>query len=134
MPTPAEIISARLKGEKESPMKCIIDEDVVLSRPLEGPLAVQIPAFAKWAREQGYARYSRYRKVLLAACFSRWIGQQAVGLRRVFSAHLARYLRSRARRVQIQTGDATALREFMSFLHGQGAIPAEKIAPRRLTP
>ena len=115
-------------------MKCIIDEDVVLSRPLEGPLAVQVPAFAKWAREQGYARYSRYRKVLLAACFSRWLGQQAVGLRRVFSAHLARYLRSRARRVQIQTGDATALREFMSFLHGQGAIPAEKIAPRRLTP
>ena len=115
-------------------MKCIIDEDVVLSRPLEGPLAVQVPAFAKWAREQGYARYSRYRKVLLAACFSRWIGQQAVGLRRVFSAHLARYLRSRARRVQIQTGDATALREFMSFLHGQGAIPAERIAPRRLTP
>jgi site-specific recombinase XerD len=55
-------------------------------------------------------------------------------LRRVSSEHLVRYLRSRARRVQIQTGDATALREFMSCLHGQGAIPAEKITPGRLTP
>ncbi len=115
-------------------MKCIIDEGVVLSRPLEGPLAVQVPVFAKWASEQGYARYSRYRKVLLAACFSRWLGQQAVSLRRVSSEHLARYLRSRARRVQIQQEDATALRQFMSFLHGQGVIPVEKIAPLRLTP
>jgi len=115
-------------------MKCIIDEGVVLSRPPEGPLAPQITAFAKWASEQGYARYPRYRKVLLAACFSRWLGQQAVRLRRVSSEHLVRYLRSRARRVQIQTGDTTALREFISFLHGQGVIPAEKVVPRRLTP
>jgi hypothetical protein len=29
-------------------MKYIINGDVVLSRPLEGPLAAQINAFAKW--------------------------------------------------------------------------------------
>jgi integrase/recombinase XerD len=115
-------------------MKCIIDEGVVLSRPLEGPLAAQITAFAKWASEQGYARYSRYRKVLLAACFSRWIGQQGVSLRRLSSEHLPRYLRSRARRVQIYQEDAAALKQFMSFLRGQGVIPVEKTAPRRPSP
>jgi integrase/recombinase XerD len=115
-------------------MRCIIDDEVALSRPLEGPLAAQVPAFAKWAREQGYARRSRYRQVRLAACFSRWIGQQAVRLRCVTSEHLARYLRSRARRVRVHEGDAAALRQFLAFLHAQGVIPPEPLAPRRLTP
>ena len=55
------------EGRKESAMKYIVHGDIVLSRPPEGPRATQIGAFAKWASEQGYARYSRYRQVLLAA-------------------------------------------------------------------
>jgi hypothetical protein len=55
-------------------MKCIVNDDVVLARPLEGPLSAHIAPFAMWAREQGYARRSRHRQVLLAACFSRWLG------------------------------------------------------------
>jgi len=50
-------------------MKCIVSEDVVLSRPLEGSLSAHIVGFAKWARDEGYALYSRQRQVLLAACF-----------------------------------------------------------------
>jgi integrase/recombinase XerD len=114
-------------------MKYVINGDVVLSRPPEGPLAAQIGAFATWASEQGYARYSRYRQVLLAACFSRWLGQRAVRVRRVSSEQPSRYLRSRARRVRRHKGDAAALRQFIDFLRRQGVIPAEKIAPRRLT-
>jgi hypothetical protein len=34
-------------------MKCIVDDDVVLSRPLEGPLSADIGGFAKWARDEG---------------------------------------------------------------------------------
>ncbi|HVR93293.1 MAG TPA: tyrosine-type recombinase/integrase, partial [Casimicrobiaceae bacterium] len=86
------------------------------------------------ARDQGYALESRYRRVLLAAGFSRWLGQQTVRLRRVSSEHPARYLRSRARRVQVHKGDAAALRQFLDFLRRHGMIPAEKITPRRLTP
>ena len=97
-------------------MKCIINGEVALSRPLEGPLSAQIAAFATWASEQGYALRSRYRQVLLAACFSRWLGQRAVPLCRVSSEHPARYLRSRARRVQLERGDAAALRQLMEFL------------------
>jgi site-specific recombinase XerD len=114
-------------------MKYIINGDIVLSRPPEGPLAAQIGAFAKWASEQGYARYSRYRQVLLAACFSRWLGRQAVSGRRVSSEEPLRYLRSRARRVRRHRGDAAALTQFLGFLRRQQVVPAEKIAPRRLT-
>jgi integrase/recombinase XerD len=115
-------------------VKHIIDDQVVLSRPLEGPLAAQIAAFARSAREEGYARQSRYRRVLLAAGFSRWLGQRAVRLRRISSEHPKRYLQSRARRVQVHNGDAAALRQFLGFLRRHGVIPAEKVSPHRLTP
>jgi integrase/recombinase XerD len=115
-------------------MKHVIDDQVVLSRPPEGPLATQIAAFARYARAEGYARQSRYRRVLLAAGFSQWLGQQAVRLRRVSSEHSKRYLRSRARRVQVHNGDAAGLRQFLSFLRLHGVIPAESVSHRRLTP
>src|SRR5437764_8661123 len=92
-------------------MKCIIDNDVVLARQLEGPLSAHIAGFARWAREEGYAVLPRHRKVRLAACFSRWLGQKAISLRRVCSEHPARFLRSRARQVKIQQADAATLRQ-----------------------
>jgi len=115
-------------------MKCIVDDDVVVSQPVEGPLSAYVAAFATWAREQGYAWASRYRQVLLAACFCRWLGQRAVSVRRVSAKHQARYLRFRARRVQVRREDATALGQLLEFLRHEGVIPAVEKAPRRLTP
>src|SRR5205814_10059739 len=97
-------------------MPYTVDGDITLSQPPTGPFAAQIEGFAGWARDQGYARASRYRQVLLAACLSRWLGQRAISLRRVSAEHSARYLRSRARRVKIHRGDAAALRPFLEFL------------------
>jgi integrase/recombinase XerD len=115
-------------------MKCIVNDDVVLSQPLDGPLSAHIRAFARWARDQGYAWASRYRQVLLAACFSRWLGRQAITIRRVSAEHLARYLRSRARRVQIHRGDTAALRHFLDFLRHDGVIRSQKVAARPPSP
>jgi integrase/recombinase XerD len=115
-------------------MKCIVDDDVVLSRQLEGPLSAHIAGFARWAREEGYAFSSRRRKVRLAACFSRWLGQQSVSVCRVSSEHPARYLRSRARHMKVQRDDAATLRQFLDFLRRHGLVPAEKIPPLRLPP
>lgn len=115
-------------------MKCIVNDDVVLSRPLEGPLSAHIAAFAQWARDQGYAPASRYRQVLLAACFSRWLGQQTIPVRYVAAEHSVRYLRSRARRVQIHRGDRAALRQFLDFLRHEGVIRSTKVALRRRSP
>jgi len=108
-------------------MKCIVSEDVVLSQRLEGPLSAHIAGFARWARDEGYALYSRQRQVLLAACFSSWLGRERVNPGHVTSGHVVRYLRSRARHLKICRGDAAALRQFIDFLRRQGVIPAERI-------
>ena len=100
---------------------------------MEGPLSAHIVAFAKWARDEGYASSSRWRKVFLAAGFSRWLGQQAVRVHRISSEHVARYLRSHVSRVLIQRGDGAALRQFIDLLRRQGVVPAEKVPPCRPT-
>src|SRR5437773_6770962 len=66
-------------------MKCIIDNQIVLSQAPEGPLAAHIESFARSLREQGYALDSTHRQVLLATCFSRWLEQQEVSLHRISS-------------------------------------------------
>ena len=115
-------------------MKCVINDEVVLSRAPDGPLAAQIGAFAQSRCAQGYARDSIHQQVLLAADFSHWLNQQGVALQHVSSDHLPQYLRDRARRVRPGLGDAAALRHLMDFLRHEGVIVAEKIAARRLTP
>jgi len=61
-------------------MKHSVNGQIVLSQPLEGALAAPIASFAQRAGEKGYRLYSVCRRVLLAACFSRWPGQKAVRL------------------------------------------------------
>lgn len=73
-------------------MKTIINGQVVLSRPLEGPLSPHIASFAEWVSKQGYCSYSLYRQVLLASDFSRWLGREGVTVRDVTSAHRGQYL------------------------------------------
>lgn len=65
--------------------------------------------------------------------FSRWLGQQAISVSRVSAEHSARYLQSRARRVKSHRGEGAALRQFLEFLRHEDAIPAETVAPRRLS-
>lgn len=115
-------------------MKYIINDQIVLSRPLEGPLAAHIPPFAQWASEQGYARYSIYRQVLLAACFSRWLEQGGITLRQVSSEHPVHCLQYRARQRRIARGDAAALRQLIDYLRRREVIPADKVKRRRLMP
>src|SRR5580704_5687938 len=115
-------------------MKCIIDNQVVLSRPPEGPLATQIGSFAKSVSDQGYSLVSIHRQVLLAACFSRWLKQKCIGLRSICSDHTAGYLRYRARHARPSSGDASALRHFIDFLRRGGVIPGEKKVACQPTP
>lgn len=115
-------------------MKYVINNEVVLSRPPECPLAAHIGSFTRSVSEQGYALSSIHRQVLLAACFSRWLKQQGVEPRRVTSDHPVRYLRRRARQVRPCRGDAAALTHFIDFLRREGVIPAEKPSATRLTP
>ncbi len=115
-------------------MKCIVGNQVVLSRPPEGPLAAQIGSFAKSVSEQGYSLASIHRRVLLAACFSRWLKQKGVGLRSICSDHLVLYLRYRARHRRPCQGDAAALRHLIDFLRREGLVPGEKKPTCQQTP
>ena len=115
-------------------MKYVIKNQVVLSRPPEGPLAADIVAFAGSLSEQGYAVDSIHRQVLLAACFSRWLKQNGVDVRSIGSDHPVRYLRYRARHVRPCRGDRAALSYLIDFLRRDGVIPTEKISAPRLTP
>ena len=114
-------------------MNCVINSQVVLSRPPEGPLAGYIGPFAESLSEQGYALDSIHRQVMLAACFCRWLKQNEIGVRSICSDHPVRYLRYRARHVRLCSGDAAALRHLIDFLRREGVIPAEKISACRLT-
>ena len=57
-------------------MKYVINNEVVLSRAPDGPVAAHIGAFARSQSTQGYTRSSIHRQVLLAASFSHWLKQQ----------------------------------------------------------
>ena len=115
-------------------MKYVVNEQVTLSQPLEGPLKAHIASFAQWAGEQGYALSYVRRKVRIAGWFSRWLGEKRVRLRDVSSEHVARYLRCLARRVRPHQGDAAGLRQLIDFLRRRRVIRAHRIVPRRLTP
>ena len=115
-------------------MNCVINSQVVLSRPPDGPLAGYIGSFAESLTEQGYSQASIHRQVLLAACLSRWLKQRGVGVRRICSDHPVLYLRYRARHVSPWPGDSAALRHLTDFLRREGVIPGEKRPACRLSP
>lgn len=115
-------------------MKCFIIDQVVLSRPLEGPLTPYIRPFAHWARGQGYALSTLHHQVLLAAAFSRWLQQKNVLIQDVVTKHPGQYLRHRARCRSIGHADAPALKQLMAFLRREEIIAEEPTPPRPLSP
>lgn len=115
-------------------MKNVIYDHVVLSQPLEGPLATQITAFADWVSHQGYAHNTLHRFVLIAACFSRWLGQRGIRLHEIVSTHPSEYLRYRAQRRRIGRSDAAALNQLLTFLRHRGLIAADNTLQRPLKP
>lgn len=115
-------------------MQYVVNDQVVLSRAPEGPLAAHISAFATFISAQGYARYSVHRQVYLAACFSRWLKQNRIERRCITADHPRQYLGYRIRQVKPGQGDAAALKHLIDFLHDEGVIPAEKVSAPYLTP
>jgi site-specific recombinase XerD len=115
-------------------MKCVITDQLVLSRAPEGPLSGYVGPFAEFLSAQGYALKSIHRQVHLAACFSQWLQRQGVALPHITADHATQYLRDRARLLKPHHGDAAALKYVMGFLQSEGVVPAETLPVRRLTP
>jgi hypothetical protein len=111
----------------------IINAEGVLSPSLEGPLAPYLGLFSEEVSELGYGLDSLKKQVRIAAFFSRWLEQHSVLLPEVSSEHARRFLRYRNRQGLLHRGDAAALQRFIEFLCREGAIPAQKMLPVRLT-
>ena len=104
-------------------MKCVINDDLALSRPPEGPVASYIVPFAEWLGDRGYGLVSMRNQVLMAAGFSKWLGQKGIELSDISGDHPGRYLLDRAQRPKL--GDDAALRHLLAFLRSQNAIAEE---------
>ena len=98
-----------------------------LAQVPEGPLVPWLKGFADAVSDQGYARWSIGRRILLAAGFSRWLEQKNIDLRSISSGHPEQYLRYRACRQRVHPGDPSALRHLLDYLRIEAVIPAETI-------
>ncbi len=67
-------------------------------------------------------------------CRSRWLGQQAITIRRVSAEYLPRYLRSRARRAQIHRGILRRETTALTSCGHDGVIRSKKVVPRSPSP
>lgn len=115
-------------------MKHVIDDEVVLSRVPEGPLAPYLAPFATSLQQKGYTRPYVHRHVRLAASFSQWLKQRRVRLRRLKADHAAQYLQWRRRRRRPDRGDPAALDHILEFFAVSGCCPRRSPRPRPARP
>jgi site-specific recombinase XerD len=115
-------------------MKFVVNDQLVLLRAPEGPLAPYVVSFSKWGSGHGYAPSSLRRRIRIAVGFSRWLAEKSVRLHSVSSRHFDQYFRYRARRQDILPGDATALKQLLYFLRDHDVILVEKTTQPRLSP
>jgi hypothetical protein len=113
-------------------VKCVINDQVVLSRAPDGPIAAHIGAFAESRTALGYARFD-------SAGGSARSGVQPLAQTagsRLATCRLGsclEVLAGCARRVRPCLGDAAALRHLIAFLRCEGVIAPEKSPTRLLT-
>ena len=91
----------------------------------EGPLAGWLDAFADWVTARGYAPHTSNRMIMLAACFSQWLDQEAIGIADINPDHVARHLEHRTRRLRPRQHDKTLLWHFLDFLQRDGVLSFE---------
>ena len=115
-------------------MNYTVNNRIVLSLVPQGPIAAHLDSFSMSLVAQGYQPHYIHQQVWLAACFSQWLELTSIDLRSISSVHAELFLRYRYRHRRPRRGDAAVLRCLIDFLRLQGAIPAQKVAVRRLTP
>ena len=119
---------------KEPAVNYAVNNQIILSLVPQGPIAAYLDSFSNSLAEQGYQPHYIHQQVWLAACFSQWLKQTRVKLHGITLAHAKLYLRYRYRHLRPRDGDVAALRSLVDFLRLKGAIPAEKVAARQVTP
>jgi len=98
----------------------------------EGPLAEYLGAFECLLNDQGYAKESVRRHLLLIADFSVWLKHKKMSIKEVTHENAQRYLHFRAHRRCPRKGANYALRRFVQLLQENGILA--KDAPVSKTP
>ena len=94
-----------------------------------GPLGSYIDPFAQHLSIQGYADVTARGKLTVVAKLSRWLEQQQFSLNTLNEQQISAFLQElHRRRRRARRGDATTLRELLTLLRANGAIP-EPITP-----
>lgn len=113
-------------------MKCIINEQVTLSNPPEGPLTEYIKAFADYVGRQGYSLKSTQSKVYLVAQFSHWLNKRHVALRDITRNHADRFLQGRNN--SVRRGQVATLKLLFDYLKAEGVTPKSEECILNSTP
>jgi integrase/recombinase XerD len=109
------------------------DRQTIL-RLRQSSLGTYLDLFAEWLCSAGYGKAVGGLHIRIVGGYSQWIKSNHILVEKLTSEHLQKYLRYRSRKKQCQRDyDASALKQFMSFLQQKGVI-AEKIAPEQLDP
>lgn len=91
-------------------------------RPLDGPLAAHLAAFARDLREQGFIRRSLSAQVHYVAQFSQWLKATGVDLKTLSDAHVDRFLRRTKCCRSTLSAKRSCLRRLLVFLRRAGVV------------
>jgi integrase/recombinase XerD len=116
-------------------MKYFFRDQETLSKFRLHPLGDYLNSYARQLHSQGYYRETGRGKIRMIAHFGLWLKQKGIAAKGLSEKEVKKYLRAKVRNGRHLTdGDALALKQFMEFLRGKGAI-AEKPMPRiEMTP
>ena len=109
-------------------MRHVIDNQFVLARAPEGPLAAWLDGFARFLSAKGYAASTIRQRVQRAVSFSYWLKQEQTELSDLTSDHPALYLQDRALQVTTRRNFLAGLRQLLEFLRLEGVVAEEPAA------
>ncbi|MCY4559428.1 MAG: site-specific integrase [Chloroflexi bacterium] len=109
-------------------MRHVIDNQFVLARAPEGPLAAWLDGFARFLSAKGYAASTIRQRVQRAVSFSYWLMQEQTELSDLTSDHPALYLQDRALQVITRRNFLAGLRQLLEFLRLEGVVAEEPAA------
>jgi len=96
-------------------------------RLIEGPLSSIVESYADSLNEEGYSHESFLSKTWFVMGFSRWLYHEHMEMSEVTLRVGQRFLRQHK---PGRSGDATTLKQFLTWMHGERFISAQALQPR----
>jgi len=89
-----------------------------------GPLVPHLDAFAAVLSGQGYSRLTTKVKIRAISKFSQWLQKRHLVIEELNDSCINKFIRYRKKRNRLRSGDQLALKQFITFLRGEGILSA----------